>query len=142
MQDRFNTPLGKVFDVFNYIVIGVLGLTMILPFIYVLTASFVTEAEISMRPFFLFPKTFTLESYRYIFSTNTFMRSLLVTIVVTVVGTLVQLIMTFTFAYPLSRRQMPGRNTILNLIIFAMLFSGGMIPTFLFVISLGLIDSY
>lgn len=70
------------------------------------------------------------------------MRSLLVTIVVTVVGTLVQLIMTFTFAYPLSRRQMPGRNTILNLIIFAMLFSGRMIPTFLFVKSLGLIDSY
>lgn len=142
MNERFNTPAGRVFDVFNYIFVGFLGLIMLLPFIYIIAASFATEAEIAMRPFFLIPETFTLESYRYIFSTNTFVRSLLVTIMVTIVGTIVQLFLTVTFAYPLSRKQMPGRNALLNLVIFAMLFSGGMIPTYLVVKGLGLLDTY
>jgi putative aldouronate transport system permease protein len=67
---------------------------------------------------------------------------LLVTVGVTIVGTLVQLFCTFTFAYPLSRKHLKGRNTLLNLVIFAMLFSGGMIPTFIVVKNLGLINSY
>lgn len=142
MKDRFNTPAGRVFDVFNLVIVGFLGIIMLLPFIYVLAASFATEAEIAMRPFFLWPETFSLESYRYIFSTNTFVRSLMVTIGVTIVGTFVQLVMTVTFAYPLSRRKMPGRNILLNLVIFAMLFSGGMIPTYLVIKELGLLDSY
>lgn len=142
MKNRFNTPAGRVFDVFNYLIVGSLGIIMLLPFIYVLAASFATEAEIATRPFFIWPETFSLESYRYIFSTNTFVRSLLVTIGVTLVGTIVQLILTVTFAYPLSRRKMPGRSVLLNLVIFAMLFSGGMIPTYIVVKELGLLDSY
>ena len=142
MKNMHNTTAGKAFDVFNFIFLGLIGLIMIIPFIYVVAGSFATELELTTRSFFLWPKEFTLESYKYIFSTNTFVRSLLVTIGVTIVGTLVQLFCTFTFAYPLSRRHLQGRNTLLNLVIFAMLFSGGMIPTFIVIKNLGLIDTY
>ncbi|CZQ91694.1 carbohydrate ABC transporter permease [Trichococcus ilyis] len=142
MKNMHNTKGGRIFDVLNIIFLGLLGILMVLPFIYVVAGSFATEHELSTRAFFLWPNTFSLESYKYIFSTPAFMRSLFVTTGVTVVGTLVQLFFTFTFAYPLSRRHLKGRNVLLNLVIFAMLFSGGMIPTFIVVKNLGLIDSY
>lgn len=138
---KFNTPAGRVFDVINMIFLGSLALIMLLPFLYIIAGSFATEAELSTRAFFIWPKTFTLSAYEYIFSTPTFMRSLLVTIEITVIGTIVQLFCSFTFAYPLSRKYLKGRNLVLNLVIFAMLFSGGMIPTFLVVKSLGLLNS-
>lgn len=142
MQKTHNTKAGKVFDVFNIIFLATLACLMLLPFVYVLAASFATEAEIATRPFFLFPETVTLEAYRYIFTTPAFMRSLGVTIDVTIGGTIIQLLFTFSFAYPLSRKKLKGRNFLLNMVIFAMLFSGGMIPTFLVVKNLGLLDTY
>jgi putative aldouronate transport system permease protein len=142
MPKMHNTPAGRVFDVFNFIFLGIIGLLMVCPFIYIIAGSFATEAELTRRSFFLIPETFALESYKYIFSTGTFTRSILVSIGVTVVGTLVCLFFTFTMAYPLSRKHLMGRSTIMNLIIFSMLFGGGMIPTYLVVKSLGLLDSY
>ena len=136
---RFNTPLGRVFDVFF---LGVVALIMILPFLYILAGSFATEAELTARSFFIWPNEFSLEAYRYTFSTPTFLRSLFVTVGVTVVGTMIQLFTTLTMAYPLSRTDMPGRRFFLNMVIFCMLFSGGMIPTFLVVKNLKLLDSY
>lgn len=142
MLRMHNTRAGRVFDVFNFIFLVALGLVMLLPFIYVIAGSFATEAELSARSFFLWPHTFTLNAYKYIFSTQTFVRSLLVTVGITVVGTLFQLVASFTFAYPLSRKKFRGRNAILNLVIFCMLFGGGMIPTYLVVKALGMVDTY
>src|SRR5690625_7354804 len=73
----------------------------------------------------------SLDTYRYIFSTDTFIRSLLVTIGVTAVGTLVQITLTMLMAYPLSDPNLVGKGLIMRLVLFAMIFSGGMIPTFL-----------
>ena len=142
MDTLHNTKAGKIFDIFNALFLALIGLFMVIPFIYVIAGSFATELELTTRSFFLWPNEISLDSYRFIFSTNTFIRSLLVTVGVTIVGTLVQLFCTFTFAYPLSRKHLKGRNTLLNLVIFAMLFSGGMIPTFIVVKNLGLINSY
>jgi len=69
-------------------------------------------------------------------------RALLTTIGVTAVGTVVQLVLTLTMAYPLSKRYLPGRALALNLVIFTLVFTGGMIPTYLVVRNLGLLDSY
>ncbi|MDE1547591.1 carbohydrate ABC transporter permease [Jeotgalibaca caeni] len=142
MHTMHNTKAGKIFDFFNIIFLSFLAIIMLLPFLYVIAASFATEAEIATRPFFLIPETITFEAYRYIFTTPAFMRSLMVTIGVTIGGTLIQLFFTFSFAYPLSRAKLKGRNVLLNMVIFAMLFSGGMIPTFLVVKNLGLLDTY
>ncbi|AUZ25535.1 ABC transporter permease [Bacillus subtilis] len=137
-----NTKAGRVFDVCNILFLGGVGAITILPFLYIIAGSFATEAELAQRSFFIFPKTFTLEAYKYVFSTPTFIRSMGVSIFITVVGTAVQLFFTFTMAYPLAKRYVKGRNLLLNLVIFSMLFSGGMIPTYLVVKSLGLLDTY
>ncbi|WP_368650236.1 carbohydrate ABC transporter permease [Bacillus inaquosorum] len=137
-----NTKAGRVFDICNILFLGGVGAITILPFLYIIAGSFATEAELAQRSFFIFPKTFTLDAYKYVFSTPTFIRSMGVSIFITVVGTAVQLFFTFTMAYPLAKRHVKGRNLLLNLVIFSMMFSGGMIPTYLVVKSLGLLDTY
>lgn len=138
----FNTPGGRVFDVFNVVLLGLLGILTVLPFLYIVGNSFATEAEITGRSFFLIPREFSLSAYEYIFSSSTIFRSIGVSIFVTVAGTFINLFFTMTMAYPLSRSDFWGRSTLMNIVIFSMLFSGGMIPTYLVVRSLGLIDSY
>lgn len=137
-----NTKPGRVFDVVNIVFLFAFAAITLLPFLYVVAGSFATESELARRAFFIWPETFTLNAYRHIFTSEAFVRSILVTIGVTAVGTLTQLFFTFTMAYPLSKRHLKGNKLLMNIVVFAMLFSGGMIPTFLVVQNLGLIDSY
>jgi len=137
-----NTVSARIFDGFNYLLLVLFALCSIIPFLYIIGGSFATEAELSTRGFFLFPTEYSLNAYKYIFTSNTLIRSIMVSIYVTAVGTVVNLFFTVTMAYPLARRTLHGRNTILNLVVFSMLFSGGLIPTFLIVKSLGLLDNY
>ncbi|MFK0526089.1 carbohydrate ABC transporter permease [Paenibacillus illinoisensis] len=138
----YNSPAGKVFDIFNYVMLGILGILTVLPFLYIIGNSFATEAEITERSFFLIPKVFSFSAYEYIFSSSTIFRSIGVSVFVTVAGTLVNLFFTLTMAYPLSRSDFWGRNIMMNMVIFSMLFGGGMIPTYLVIRGLGLLDSY
>jgi len=133
---------SRVFDILNVVVLLSLAAITVLPLLYVLAGSFATEAEIDTRPFFLWPQKFATEAYDYIFATDTFLRALLTTVGVTLVGTAVQVALTLTMAYPLAKRYLPGRALFLNLVIFTLVFSGGMIPTYLVVRNLGLLDSY
>ncbi len=137
-----NTRPGRVFDVANFVFLGAIGIIALLPLLFVLAGSFATESELASRPFFLWPNQITFDSYAYIFSTGAFLRSLIITICVTAGGTAIQLFFTFTMAYPLAKRGLPGRNLLINVVLFAMVFSGGMIPTFLVVKELGLLDTY
>lgn len=139
---RFNTPAGRVFDVFNVVLLIAIAIVALVPFIYVLAGSFATEAELATRSFFLWPETFSLDAYEAIFTSPAFIRALITTIAVTAVGTLVQLMLTATMAYPLSKANLPGGRLILSLIVFTMVFGGGMIPTFLVVKDLGLLNNY
>ncbi|QKJ20581.1 carbohydrate ABC transporter permease [Microbacterium hominis] len=139
---RFNTPAGRVFDVFNVVLMIAIGIIALVPFVFVLAGSFATEAELATRSFFLWPETFSLRAYEAIFTSPAFVRALITTIAVTAVGTLVQLMLTATMAYPLSKANLPGGRLILSLVVFTMVFSGGMIPTFLVVKDLGLLNNY
>lgn len=141
MSKHYRTASGTVFDSFNYIFLGLFGLLAILPFLFVISGSFATEAEITKRAIFLVPTTFSIDAYKFIFSTDTIVRSILVSVYITVLGTIVNLIFTVTMAYPLARRNLMGRNLILNLVIFTMLFGGGMIPTYLVIRDLQLLDT-
>lgn len=133
---------SKLFDYCNIIILAVIALVTILPFIYIVAGSFATQRELLERGFILFPTEFSMAAYKYIFSTSTLMRSLVVTIFITVVGTLINITFTCLMAYPLSRKDMDYRKQIQLMVIFTMLFSGGMIPTFLVVKELGMIDTY
>lgn len=139
---RFNTRAGRVFDVVNVVLLTGLGLLALLPFVYVAAGSFATESELATRSFFLWPETVSLRAYESILTSPTFVRALITTIAVTAVGTVVQLLLTAAMAYPLSKANLPGRRLIVSLVVFTMVFSGGMIPTFLMVKDLGLLDTY
>jgi putative aldouronate transport system permease protein len=135
-----NTPLGLAFDVFNVVFLAIYSLVAILPFFYVVAGSLATTYEFRTRPFFIFPQTFTFASYVYILKSASLLRSMFVSIVRTLLGTLINMFFTLTMAYPLARKSLKGRSLILNLVVFSMFFSGGMIPLFLVVRSLGLLN--
>ncbi|MFA9557884.1 carbohydrate ABC transporter permease [Evansella sp. AB-rgal1] len=136
-----NTPMGRVFDVFNHIILAVIALAMVVPFMYVIAGSFATESELARRAFFIFPETFSTGAYEYIFSTPTFIRSIGVSVWVTILGTIVSLSLTLMMGYALSKSRLLGKNIVLYLVIFTIIFSGGMIPTYLLVRDLGLLNS-
>jgi putative aldouronate transport system permease protein len=139
---RFNTPAGRVFDAVNVILLTAVGLLAVIPFLYVLAASFATDAEITTRPFFLWPNEVDTASYESILTSGSFLRSFVTTVLVTFAGTAIQLGLTVLMAYPLSKVKLPLRRTVLSLVVFTMVFSAGMIPTFLIVKELGLLNTY
>jgi putative aldouronate transport system permease protein len=139
---HYDSVGSRVFDVLNILILLSLAAITVLPLLYVFAGSFASEGEIDSRPFFLWPEQFVTDAYEYMFAGDVFIRALLVTIGVTAVGTFVQVALTLTMAYPLSKRHLPGRTLFINLVLFTLVFSGGMIPTYLVVRELGLLDSY
>jgi len=139
---RFNTRGGRVFDVFNVVLLSAIGVIALVPFVFVIAGSFATEAELATRSFFLWPETFSLRAYESILTSPAFIRAIITTILVTAVGTAIQLLLTATMAYPLSKSNLPGGRVVLYAVIVTLVFGGGMIPTFLVVKDLGLLDTY
>ncbi|WP_027091703.1 carbohydrate ABC transporter permease [Cohnella thermotolerans] len=133
---------GRLFAAVNYALLTLVALATVLPFIHVLAGSFTTSAEMAARKFVLVPTDWSLEAYRFIFSTNTIFRAMAVSVGITVAGTLFSMLITSMMAYGLSRKDLDGRRIFLFLVVFTMLFNGGLIPTFLVVKELGLIDHY
>ncbi|WP_274650123.1 carbohydrate ABC transporter permease [Paenibacillus humicola] len=133
---------SRLFDTVNAGILIIVALVAIIPFLFVLSGSFTASEELLNRGVVLIPTKFSLDGYRYIFSADTILRSLGVTVFITVAGTLINLIFTTLTAYPLARKEFWGRGPVMLLILFTMLFSGGMIPTFLVVKSLGLLNSF
>jgi putative aldouronate transport system permease protein len=131
----------RIFAVVNGILLTGFTLMCLIPFLHVIGSSFASPGELATRPFVLIPREFTLNAYRYVLSTPTIFRAMGVSIFVTVVGTFLSLLVTALMAYALSKPGVPGSRVINFLVIFTMLFSGGMIPTFIVVSSLGLLDS-
>lgn len=139
---RNDTVYSRIFDGFNFIFLGLAAFITVAPFLYVFACSFATEDEILTRPFFLIPRTVQFESYKYIFSSNTLPRAFLNTVFITITGTALAMFLTVTLAYSLSKKRLRGRSPILALISFTLVFGGGMIPTFLVIKGLHLIDTF
>jgi putative aldouronate transport system permease protein len=128
------------FDLPNVLLLGIIALMMLLPFLYIFAVSFSSYHEFMSSDLLLWPKEWVLDAYRYIFDSKSFVRSLGVTAYVTIMGTLVNLIFTSAMAYGLTRKLM-GQSFILFLVLFTVLFSAGMIPTYLIVKETMLLDS-
>lgn len=139
---RFKRTLGeRLFDRLNYVLLALVSAAMLLPFVNVLASSLSTGVGLSRGGLVLLPRGWSLEAYSYIFKQGDLIRALGVTIFITVVGTALNLIVTFTLAYALSKSHLPFRNPMLMMVFFTTLFSGGMIPTFILVKDLGMLDS-
>ena len=131
----FRTVGSMIFDSINYTVISIAAITTVLPIIYIIFNSFATELELQTRSMFIIPHTWSLNAYQYIFSSDKLIRSFANSVFITVCGTLINLFFTVTMAYPLSKKYLRLRTPILNLVIFSMFFSGGMIPGYILVSS-------
>ena len=131
----------SLFDVILYLVFGLIALITIYPFYNVLIVSLAnTLASATYSPY-LYPHVFDLTGYKTIMSDTYFYRSLGTTLFVTIVGTTLNMVFSVTAAYVLSRKRLIGRKFFLSAILFTMLFSGGLIPTYLVVSGLGLDNS-
>ncbi|WP_309119099.1 carbohydrate ABC transporter permease [Paenibacillus sp.] len=132
----------KAYMTIVYAILTLLALCVVFPILYVVSVSLTPYSEVLKNGgFAIFPTKINFETYRTFLQDSTIPRAYQVTLFITVVGTLVNLIVTSLMAYPLSKKNMPLRNPILMLVVFTMLFSGGTIPTYLIVKETGLINS-
>ncbi|MFD2333494.1 carbohydrate ABC transporter permease [Cohnella sp. GCM10020058] len=132
----------RIVDVLIIVILSVFGLATLFPLYYVAVVSITPYTEVLRNGgFLLIPKTFTWDAYKAIFNSGVVPKALNVTIFVTLAGTALNLIVTTLLAYPLSKKYLPGRNAVLMGIVFTMLFSGGLIPTFLTVKATGLMNT-
>ena len=120
----------------------VLAVVMLFPFVYVIAVSFSSYRDVVGSGLILFPQHPTLEAYTVIFTGGIVTHALVVSTAVTLIGTLASMVLTVTMAYGLSRPSVPGSNLVLALVLFTLLFSAGLIPNYLLVKQLGMINSY
>lgn len=127
---------------------GVVGFLLILftvivayPIIYVISSSFSSGTAVSTGRVILWPVDFSLEGYKAVFSHRYIVSAYRNTIFYTVAGTLINLFVTMTCAYPLSRRDFPMRKFFSGLFLFTMFFSGGLIPTYILISQLGFVNT-
>ena len=132
----------RVFNAVNMFLLSVIMLIVLYPLIYILSASFSNSNAVMAGRVWLFPVEPTLAGYEAVFKNPQIPRSFLNTIYLTVFGTMINIALTVMLAYPLSRRTLFGRGVITGFITFTMLFSGGLIPSFLLIKGLGLYNTY
>jgi putative aldouronate transport system permease protein len=132
---------SNAFDIFNIFFMIILIILMVYPFWHIVMYS-ISDVRLAMRGgLFLWPRGFSLETYRVVLKNPVVLSGFRVSVIVTVIGTAFATFFTATTAYPLSKKRMRGRTFFSLYVLFTMLFNGGMIPTYLLVKSLGLIDT-
>jgi putative aldouronate transport system permease protein len=124
-----------------HFILIVLGLITLLPMVNVLAISLSEAHAIYQYPLMLVPHSFTIEAYKYIFETPVLIRSFGITVFVTVVGTFFNLVFTITAAYGLSKTHIPGHKYLMWFVIIPMLLGAGLIPMYLLLKNIGLLNS-
>ncbi|MBO6241767.1 MAG: carbohydrate ABC transporter permease [Butyrivibrio sp.] len=122
----------KSFKIFVNVILSLLALFSVLPIFLVFMASITEEQTLILNGYSFVPQVFSLYAYKYIlFSGNVILRAYLITISVTAIGTFVNLFLTTFLAYPLSKKDLKGRNIILFMVFFTMLFNGGLVSSYM-----------
>lgn len=132
----------KIFYAINYVLVTLVVLTMFFPLLNIVATSFSSERAIVNNEVSIFPVDFTAETYVQVAQRTQIFNAMKNTVYLTLVGTAISMVMTICGAYPLSKHDLPGRNVILMLVTFTMLFSAGLIPNFILIKNLGLMNSY
>ena len=135
------SPTDTIFDFFNVLFLSLCTLAVLYPLIFILSASFSAPTAVVSGKVFLLPVEPTTIAYETIFKYRQIMVGYYNAVFYTLSATFVGVFVTFFAAYPLSRRGLPGRDQIMGLFVFTMLFSGGLIPTYLVVRALGLVNT-
>jgi putative aldouronate transport system permease protein len=130
-----------IFDAVIYAISAVIIVIVLYPLLFVVSASFSDPTKVLAGEVWLWPKGFNVEAYTSILHETKIWTGYRNTIFYAVFGTFINLAMTILAAYPLSRPDLPGRNAIMLVITLTMFFSGGLIPTYLLVKNLGMVDT-
>jgi putative aldouronate transport system permease protein len=131
----------KNFLVFNYCALTAVLLIVLYPLIYIVSSSLSSVSAVLSGEVWLWPVDFSLEGYKAVLGYSKVWIGYRNTLFYTAVGTAINVVLTIAIAYPLSRKDFGGRNTIMFILAFTMLFNGGMIPTYLLVQKLGIMNS-
>ena len=138
---RFGVGRTNAFDIFNIIFFIIMGFIMVYPIWSVLMTSLITPAEAAGRFFIPWPRNPTLHWYQFIFITDRFPRSFVITTIVTIASTLYILVLTSTFSYALTKKTVPGYKLFIALITITMFFGGGLIPYFMMMRAFGWVNT-
>lgn len=131
----------KIFDKFNIMLMFLISIVMLYGFWNQIMVS-ISDPQLALSGgLFLLPKGLNFGAYKTVFTSPNIWQGYMNTLIVTITGTVLGVLITALFAYPLSRKSLPARRLINFLVVFTMLFNGGMIPTFLVVKATGLLNS-
>ncbi len=126
-----------------YISVILLSLCFLIPFLYVLSTSLTSEKALAQTGVTLVPSDVSTDAYTFLFKySEDILQAFLNTIIIAVATTILMILVTALFAYPLSKKDLPGRNGILRYVLFSMMFGGGLIPTYLLMHEYGFADSW
>lgn len=122
----------KKVQIVGHIIMILLSLCAFLPMALLVLASFTSNEALVRDGYSFFPSEWSIEAYKYIFSSSdTVLRAYMLSFVVTALGTVLSVILTVSLAYPLSKKNLPGRGVLTFFVVFTMLFNGGLVPTYM-----------
>ncbi|WP_054022968.1 carbohydrate ABC transporter permease [Bacillus sp. FJAT-28004] len=135
------SKVDKLFDLLNYIILTTVMMLVLYPLYFIVIASISDPMQVSLGKVWLWPKGLTIEGYKAVFSNNQLMVGFRNSLFYAVIGTVFSLVLTLPAAYSLSRRDLKGRNIFTFFLVFTMFFSGGLIPSYLLVKDLGMLNT-
>ncbi|KRF11053.1 carbohydrate ABC transporter permease [Paenibacillus sp. Soil787] len=142
MKPTIRDSVGdKLFLMSIYVILSLLLVVVLYPLIYIFSSSFSSPSAVTSGRVFLWPVEFSLKGYSTLIENPKIMTGYANSLFYTAAGTIISVALTIMIAYPLSRKTLFGRNMLMMLITFTLLFSGGLIPTYLVVKQMGLIDT-
>ncbi len=136
-----HTVSDRRFEVILVLILCIIGIAIAYPLVYVLSSSFSSPSAVMSGKVWLLPVDFSLDGYRAIFKNNQVLIGYRNSLFYMVVGTFINVVMTLLAAYPLSRTDLPGQGPIMLIFTFTMIFSGGMIPTYLVIKDLHMLNT-
>lgn len=131
----------NVFDIINFLLLAILTLITVFPFYYVILISVANYADVQKQLVYIFPTSINFSAYKLVFSEKMFLNAFFVSTFITVVGTTLSIIFSTAAAYTLSKKVVPGQKGMFTFILIPMFFSGGLIPYYLTIKNVGLIDT-
>lgn len=136
------TREDAVVDFVNYFLLTAVGIVMLYPFYYTVICSFSDGIDLMKGGVYLLPRVWSLASYKLFLNDSAWQNAFLVSVARTVIGTVLSTLMTTIFAYGLSRRELLFRKTYTMMVVITMYFSGGLIPYYVLLRNLGLLNSF
>ena len=142
-RKRVKKPAGEIiFAIFVYTFISLFSICALYPFINVIATSFSSSRAVNAGEVFLYPIEFNVDAYKQLLLDGQIFNALKNTVILTVAGTFYNILATTMLAYSLSKKRLRGRKYFIGIIVFTMLFGGGMVPDFILIKELHLMNSY